>query len=104
MTDHFLMRTLNTVGPVTVRINADSPMFKNYRSGVIRNAPGNKTGAYHEVVVVGWGLEKKFFKKNVPYWKIRNSWGTTWGEEGYFRVERGHNNLGMLDYVTVASV
>ena len=42
----------------------------------------------HAVVIVGWGTSAE----NVPYWIIRNSWGTSWGDNGYFKMKRGTNN------------
>lgn len=44
----------------------------------------------HSVVVVGWGVQKnsKYKEKfaNIPYWFCRNSWGSDWGESGYFKL------------------
>ena len=39
----------------------------------------------HAVVLVGYGFDEL---TNVPYWKIMNSWGVDWGEDGFFRVLR----------------
>lgn len=50
------------------------------------NGKGPQVGG-HAVVIIGWGKEK-----NKDYWIIRNSWGTSWGDEGYFRMVRGTNN------------
>ena len=43
-----------------------------------------KGQANHAVVTVGWGTEN-----NVPYWLIKNSWGTGYGDKGYIKVKRG---------------
>jgi cathepsin B len=40
----------------------------------------------HAVKIVGWGEEN-----NTPYWIVANSWSTSWGEDGFFRIRRGDN-------------
>jgi len=59
----------------------------NYTGGIFNDTTGD-TEIDHIVSVVGYGVEG-----GVPYWHVRNSWGTFWGEEGFFRIVRGTNNL-----------
>ena len=51
----------------------------------------------HAVLAVGYNEEEGYFK-------VKNSWGTGWGELGYFKIEKGPDTCGMLDYAYVASV
>ena len=44
------------------------------------------------VALAGWGSDG-----GVDYWKVANSWGTTWGEGGFFRIRRGVNECGIED-------
>lgn len=45
----------------------------------------------HAVCIVGWGTQNKGKSNEIKYWIIRNSWGITWGESGYFKMRRGKN-------------
>ena len=68
--------------PVSVAIQADSRIFQLYSSGVI-TSDGCGTNLDHGVLAVGYGTEN-----NVPYWLVKNSWGDTWGENGYVKIKR----------------
>ena len=69
--------------PVAALLSAASNVFKSYKSGIIDDAScGIKLN--HYVLIVGYDLRPENF-----YWIVRNSWGTNWGEGGYFRVAAG---------------
>jgi len=68
--------------PVSVAIEADKSVFQHYKSGVLSGACG--TNLDHGVLVVGYGTASEG-----PYWKVKNSWAATWGEDGYVRLKRG---------------
>jgi len=68
--------------PVSVAIEADQREFQLYKSGVFTSACG--TNLDHGVLVVGYGTEA-----GQDYYKIKNSWSSSWGEGGYIRIGRG---------------
>ena len=65
--------------------------FRFYKTGVFEDYDC-PTEPNHAVTTVGWGVDKDTGKE---YIIIRNSWGPTWGEEGYIRVGITENNLGI---------
>jgi cathepsin B len=82
-------------GPVAtaIAIYPDFYTFDNKHSIYEWNGQGPQVGG-HAIVIVGWGSEK-----GVLYWQIRNSWGTEWGDQGYFKMIRGNNNCGIEENV-----
>ena len=75
-------------GPITCSIPVPDALM-NYTGGVFEDTTGAETPD-HVISVTGYGVDEATGKK---YWQVRNSWGTYWGEEGFFRVIRGVNNL-----------
>ena len=69
-------------GPVSIAIEADTKEFQLYKSGVLTgDACG--TNLDHGVLIVGYGEER-----GTEYWLVKNSWGPSWGDEGYIKIER----------------
>lgn len=61
--------------------------FMNYQSGVYHHVSGSVEGG-HAVKILGWGTES-----GMDYWLCANSWGTSWGEQGFFRIKQGDCNI-----------
>merc|ERR1712217_681518 len=76
-------------GPVSIAIEADQSSFQFYSSGVL-DGSGCGANLDHGVLLVGMGTDPTYG----DYWKVKNSWGTQWGDAGYIRLCRncGMNN------------
>ena len=68
--------------PVSVAVEADQSVFQFYSGGVMDSACGTQLD--HGVLAVGYGVDS-----GNEYYKVKNSWGATWGEQGYIRLGRG---------------
>ncbi|KAJ4954716.1 hypothetical protein NE237_011499 [Protea cynaroides] len=68
--------------PVSVSIEGSGYPFKYYSSGIFTGECGNNLD--HAVTLIGYGVNEEGTK----YWLVKNSWGTSWGENGYMRIQR----------------
>lgn len=68
----------------------NSNALNNYTSGIIKFTSKNDTRINHHVLVYGWGVEN-----DIRFWRAKNSWGSAWGEQGHFRIEKGQNAFGI---------
>jgi len=73
-------------GPISCDI-AVPESLEEYTGGIYCDETGDMD-IVHVVSVVGYGEEN-----GKPYWLVRNSWGEYWGEDGFFRICRGVNNI-----------
>lgn len=87
-----MRKALYQNGPLAIAINANPVQF--YTGGVLRPSVCSPNGINHAVVAVGYDISAAD-----PYWKIRNSWGSNWGESGYFRLYYGENTCGVSEDV-----
>ncbi|OMP11902.1 hypothetical protein COLO4_03609 [Corchorus olitorius] len=81
--------------PVSVAINTDNPSFMYYKSGVLMEDCG--TSRLHALTIVGFGTDSEY---GTDYWLIKNSWGQTWGEKGYIKIQRNVGLCGLAKYAS----
>eukprot|EP01121_Diplochlamys_sp_Union-15-3_P003505 TRINITY_DN133_c0_g3_i1.p1 TRINITY_DN133_c0_g3~~TRINITY_DN133_c0_g3_i1.p1 ORF type:complete len:329 (+),score=42.44 TRINITY_DN133_c0_g3_i1:52-1038(+) len=73
--------------PVAVAVDASHYSFQNYWSGVYYEPACSSQSVDHTLLVVGWGTFN-----GSDYWICKNSWGTSWGIQGYIWMSRNKNN------------
>jgi len=82
------LETATVSGCISVAIEADQYAFQYYSSGILTGTCG--TSLDHGVLVVGYGVSS-----GQDYWKVKNSWGTSWGEAGYVLICKACNKNGV---------
>jgi C1A family cysteine protease len=86
--------------PLSVCVNAG--VWNDYTGGVLTSAACGSMGADsqdHCVMAVGFNATAP-----TPYWIVRNSWATTWGDQGYIYLEMSKNTCGLADDATIPQV
>ena len=93
-----MMQEIYQRGPIACGI-AVPQALDDYTGGVYCDDTGDME-IVHDISVIGYGVTDDGQK----YWLVRNSWGTHWGENGFFRVCRGTNNINIESDCSWATV
>jgi len=79
-----IVKSMVQKGPLAVGIDGGNDGFMNYKSGIF---DGDCSDDNHAVILVGFGSDS-----SGEYWIVRNSWGSSWGMNGYVKVKRNDSN------------
>jgi len=80
------------VGPISVAIDAGHPGFQMYKHGVYYSLLCSKTRLDHGVLAVGYD-QKEFSGFTQKFWIVKNSWGESWGDQGYINMAKDMGNM-----------
>mmetsp|Transcript_57333 Transcript_57333/g.132087 ORF Transcript_57333/g.132087 Transcript_57333/m.132087 type:complete len:112 (-) Transcript_57333:1249-1584(-) len=83
-----MMEEVHERGPIAVAMEPTDD-FMYYNKGIFSHAAvlfNEWARVDHAVLVTGWGEEN-----GKKYWRVQNSWGPGWGEQGTFRIARGND-------------
>jgi len=91
-----MMKEIYARGPIPCSAATDLAFMMNYSMNAMQHEGVYVTDQVyteeqvdHVVSVTGWGVTKS----GIKYWVARNSWGTYWGEMGWFKIRRGVNQM-----------
>lgn len=90
-----------TVGPANVAVAAGNMYFQSYSGGIL-SSTDCPTVIDHAILAVGYGKEGDDW-----YYIVKNSWGTSWGEDGYIKILATEDGVGICavnKYVTYPDV
>ncbi|XP_035826569.1 cathepsin B-like [Aplysia californica] len=88
-----IMQELVDRGPVEASMEVYSD-FISYKSGVYQVTKGASKLGSHAIKILGYGVEN-----GTEYWNVANSWNADWGDRGFFKIRRGHNECGIESHV-----
>ena len=83
-----LLNALRSVGPISVSIDSDHTSFHAYGSGIYSERRCDTEQHDHAVLLVGYGTNNGH-----DYWLLKNSWGTSWGIQGFMMMARNAGNM-----------
>jgi cathepsin F len=91
-----MQNNLVSWGPLSICVDAEP--WQDYTGGVLM-ASDCSNQLDHCVQLVGYDMTQ-----STPFWIVRNSWGTDWGENGYIRLQYGQDTCGCADEATSAII
>merc|ERR1719233_1556039 len=83
-----LAQAVAEIGPISVAMDAGHQSFQHYRTGIYKEKKFSSIKLDHGVLAVGYGSEN-----GENYWIVKNSWGTMWGDKGYFKLAKDEKNM-----------
>lgn len=96
-----LKDALANIGPVTVGVDSSLSSFHEYSEGVYDDPKCGSKEIGHAMLVVGYDTDAE----GGDYWLVKNSWGATWGDQGYIKIARNKGNLcGIATYAVYPEV
>eukprot|EP00659_Diplonema_papillatum_P007129 gene7129-10990_t len=87
---------LQDIGPFSIAVDASD--WRDYKGGIL-SCPDKQVD--HSVLLVGHGYAAD---PDTEYWVVKNSWGPTWGENGYLRIQFGVNACGLINTSPVVPI
>jgi len=101
-TDQQMMTYIYEKGPISIAL--DATLLQSYYGGIIDpffpSWECDPTQLDHALLIVGWGQERNWIGEMTPYWYVKNSWGSDWGDSGYFLIGQGDNLCGINNAVS----
>ena len=85
-----IKESIMAYGPVAVAMDGMSDL-DNYRGGIYQTSTSATAQFGHWVVIVGWQNDDSI--ETGGYWIIKNSWGTSWGDNGFGNIAYGAANI-----------
>lgn len=102
------MKEILQNGPVQAVMQVHDDFF-HYKTGIYRHVPIANGGLEkhrklrtHAVKLTGWGTLRGAQGRKEKFWIAANSWGKSWGENGYFRILRGVNECDIEKLIIAA--
>jgi len=90
-----LMEAIATNGPVSIAIDVTEERFMFYKDGIFVDdtCSNDEDSLNHGVLAVGYGRNATSDGKEMDYWIVKNSWGPSWGMNGYILMARNAENM-----------